>query len=112
MEDHELEQLIAAFSNSKQQQQANVTSNRQAINSIRVFRDSIYIEYAHEEDSIDAVKFFNNYSFKSNRIQAVLIKKCLSQEPNKDTNDENDVASTHQASQMDCEILVANRQLK
>ncbi len=115
LEDHEIEQLVATFSNAKQQ--VSNTSNRQAINSVRVFKDSIYIDYLHEEDASDAVKFFNNYLFKSNRIQAILINKNFFNETNElnnenenDTND-NKVA-TNRAYQVDCEIVVANRQLK
>jgi len=87
------------------------------IDSVQVFMDCMYLVFFKEREALNAVKFFNNFEFKSHRIQASLIdNKDLFIDLNsifeKHTNSSEDKEILKNFSEIDCEILVATRQSK
>lgn len=84
------------------------------IESIQVFQDSIHLLFAHGSTACNALEFFHNYKFKSQRIQASLLKDSdlFVQDFLSSDIDSEDSHSAKMFSDVDCEILVTSRQLK
>lgn len=84
------------------------------IESIQVFQDSIHILFAYSSTACNAVEFFHNYKFRSQRIQASLLKDSdlFVKDFFSSDIDSEDSHSARMFSDVDCEILVTSRQLK
>ena len=130
MGDEDIEDLISCYIDSEYKSSTTVE-----VNSIQVFKDCLYVDFEDEKDTENAVKFFNNYKFKSNRLEACLIdagsKDDDVEQLNQSNLDEDDEPKLHgslfsqngnedffnsnktkRKSNIDCEILVTNRQFK
>jgi hypothetical protein len=94
--------------------------NEYTIDSVQVFHNTIYLEFANEFMALEAVKFFNNYEYNSLNIHALLInnkdllfrvnevfKVYDSENLHKDYSQEKS-----KFPEVDCEILVNTRQFK
>lgn len=99
------------------------------INSITIYNNSIYISFKTESDAIEAAAYFQNFYFKSFKLESYYFDRCLSQNFNKnewlnskneDTLDNSNHGDQDQKnkrfraslSNIECELLVSNRQLK
>ena len=111
LEDSDIEFLLNSF--------IEQNSNLNSIDSVQVFKDCVYVVFLNNSGAAyDAVKYFNNYMFKSHQIQAHLVDNDdLFLDLNSIFNSNNDQNSKEEAtkvnfSEIDCEILVTNRQVK
>ena len=95
------------------------------VKSIRVFTNSVYVNFDDETLAQDACAFLNNYAFKTFQLKTGLIlnSKKHEQEQNAADTDEFDLDSSQNRGHLalaankykfstDCQILIENRQLK
>jgi hypothetical protein len=114
LEDYELEELLNSFN----------SPNRALISSVHVYKDSITIEIANENEANNLARHFNNFVYRSIKLKSFVIKHKLveeSQSENEQSERENfsvnhsskrnSLNSTGQVL-LDCLICVTSRQLK
>ncbi len=122
----ELNELLQIFldQNSRYQE---LGSSPDAINSIRVFTNSIYVCFDDESLACDAAEFLNDYKLKEFILRACLISNNVHEAYGNDNNDDQGLNGLEQQNSLnfknramamkqkvsnDCEILIENRQLK
>jgi hypothetical protein len=125
----ELNELLQIFldQNSRYQE---LGSSPDAINSIRVFTNSIYVCFDDESLACDAAEFLNDYKLKEFILRACLISNNVHDaygnalddnngdhgqnglEQHNNVHFKNRTMSMKQKVSNDCEILIENRQLK
>lgn len=107
----ELNKIINQFLNS------NSKTNTEIIKSIKIYSDSIYINFNKKQDAARAVNFFNNYSFKNSKLNSFLINSFKSNDEFGNDQSEKETFYYDNKNQfwtdsIECEILVSNRVLK
>lgn len=96
---------------------SNSKTNNSIIKSIKIYTDSIYINFNSKQDAISAANFFNNYSFKNLKFVSFFINSFKSDgeigndQIEKETLDY-DYKNQLWTDSIECEILVSNRVLK
>ena len=107
LENTDIETLVSYFCDSQPLNQDL------EISGVKVYKDSIYIEFKNEKTASLAVKFFNNFQFKSTKIKAVALSKNTFL-PKDDVSNEEETIIKFEKKQVnvDCEIVATSRQLK
>ena len=87
------------------------------VDSVQVFKDSVYVVFLREFVALDAVKFFDQYQFRGQRLHAQLINNedllvRVNQFFNSDDSTSVDSSSSIKVVEVDCEIHVTTRQFK
>lgn len=116
IENDDIDELLQLFleQNSRYEE---LGSRYDAIDSIRVFTNSIYVFFDDEVLACDAASFFNNYKFKEFLLRAcVIFNNGNDEEHGRNGYEHHNLAFKSRYVKpkvsMDCEILIENRQLK
>ncbi|RNA36378.1 hypothetical protein BpHYR1_039752 [Brachionus plicatilis] len=110
LENNDINKLLNQFLNS------SPNAKNVKINSIKVLKECIYIYFDSKNNALNAVKFFNNYTFKNFKFEVFLIDSIDSKEKSvnqdEDENYEYDCKNIFWTDSIECEILVSNRLIK
>ena len=108
LENTDIEALVSHFSDSQPHSNQDLD-----ISGVKVYKDCIYIEFRNENTASQAVKFFNNFHFKSTKIQAVALSENeFVAENDASKEDESIFEFEKKQINVDCEIVATSRQLK
>ena len=111
LSNEDIESLLCTFVNEKN---CNNDPNY-SFDSLDIYKNCIYVRYRHEFIAMEAVKYFNNYEFRGNRIQTKLLHDSdmfIRKSHLCDENESIDNDSGMSSPQIDCEILVDTLQFK
>lgn len=107
---NEINKIINQFLTSSQ------ATKQIKINSIKVYKDCIYIIFLNKNDAISAANFFNNYALKNSKLNSFLINSIDSNQEtdcqDEAENYEYECKNLFWTDSIECEIIVSNRLLK
>ncbi len=120
LENNDINSLIESYVKSGKNKTTN--KDEEVIETVRVFKNSIYISCRSEVDAQNAASFFNGFKFKSFTLSSFYVDlNNLSVDDQNETEEEFSDYSAHTSSsksnkiqfmKIECEIIVANRCLK
>ena len=118
LDNNEIKGLVSNFISSEK---AKFNRNVE-IESIKIFKDSVYLKCHTETDAINAAKYFHNFNFKNFTLTSYYIDPSK-QSKNDESYNENEEEDQEPAfkknrpnkiqySKIECEIIASNRSLK
>lgn len=104
---NDLNNLLNSFLNKSDKNRST------SIDSVKVYKDCLYILFQNEQDAQEACKFFHKFMFKSYKLECYLLNSLTNQsERGQESSDEEQDFDKPKTKPIDCEIIVTNRQLK